>query len=85
VLKSFTIKDGDGEPVFAGRAVMLQDLAEHLAAGGTPIAVRFVEAGNGVTFEPAIAAVGDASDRASDDDSDDAPFPTEAPPEEVAE
>jgi hypothetical protein len=60
VLKSFDTKTADGELVFAGRALMLQDFADHLAAGGEPIEVRFVEAGNGVTFEPAMEVAGPA-------------------------
>jgi hypothetical protein len=75
-LKSFTVEDSDGDPVFAGRGQMLADFAEHLDAGGQPIAVRFVEAGSAVTFEPALEAV--------QDHDDEAPFPTEEPPEEVA-
>jgi hypothetical protein len=75
-LKSFTVEDADGDPVFAGRAQMLADFAEHLAGGGQPIAVRFVEAGSAVTFEPALEAVRDHDDEA--------PFPTEEPPEEQA-
>jgi hypothetical protein len=75
VLKSFTVEDADGDPVFAGRAQMLEDFAEHLAGGGQPIAVRFVEAGSAVTFEPALEAVRDHDDEA--------PFPIEEPEEEA--
>jgi hypothetical protein len=75
ILKSFTIKDGDGAPVFAGRATMLEDFAVHLAAGGKPIAVRFIEAGNGVTFEPALGEAGSA---------DEEPLPPEPPEDEAA-
>lgn len=55
VQKSFDIMNVDGKDVFAGRALMLADFAEHLAAEGDAIAVRFIEAGTGVTFEPALA------------------------------
>jgi hypothetical protein len=51
--KSFTVQDENGDAVFPGRATMLADFAEHLADGGEPIPVRFAEAGNAVTLEPA--------------------------------